>query len=113
MVVLMTVVAILFAPMPLSALNADFAAVHLVELTDHDHDRVEVQGGGGHHAKGGADHRHGHNPTDHTHDIPNGVHPGYALTSRMKSSWTLAAAASPVGGVADTIERPPRIRPLA
>lgn len=111
-VVFATLLAILLSPLPLSPLNSTFTAAHLADVVADDHDHVE-QRIGSQVAKGGAEHRHGHNPTDHSHDVPSGILTANASVTPSRQTWPFPMASSAVLDHPRSIERPPRANPIA
>lgn len=107
-----TILAILLSPLPLSPLNITFTASHLVDVVGDDHDHVK-QRTASQVAEGGAEHRPGHNPTDHSHDVPSGILDASASATASRQTWPFAFASSAVLDYPFSIERPPRINPIA
>lgn len=112
MVVLATIVAILCTPIPMSPLNTAFAAAHIAEAVESEHETQALRNIEAHNDDGLAGQAH-HNPADHSHDVPNGIVVTTSAPTSESSGWTPSATPSGIGRPVASIERPPRSIPLA
>lgn len=86
---------------------------HVAIITAIDHDDLEQNQAGPHFAKGGVQHRHGHNSADHAHDLPTGTSAAGMDISINRAAWAIALSSDVVTNRPSSIDRPPKTSAIA